>query len=402
MIKVLSVIASMDPVYGGPSQGLRNSIPEWSKLRVHAEVISLDDPSSSFLQKDPFKIYAIGEGKTVWKYNPRLYKWLVQYIADYDVVLVHGLWLYHGYAARKALQRIKKNRSVATKFPRLFVMPHGMLDPYFQLAPDRKLKAIRNWFYWKLVESKLINTAEGLFFTCEEELLLARKSFTPYKPKKEINVSYGIARPPTFISEMKDELEIKCPQIINKKYFLFLSRIHPKKGIDLLIKAYNKVANSVHTDGNKFSLPHLIVAGPGIDTHYGKQMQKMAEGQEIHFPGMLSGLSKWGAFYGCEAFILPSHQENFGIAVAESLACSKPVLISNQINIWKEIKNSNAGIIENDTEQGVENLLYKWLGMPDSAKEQMSINAYNCYQENFDVAASAGKLVKEVNRAFEK
>jgi hypothetical protein len=81
----------------------------------------------------------------------------------------------------------------------------------------------------------------------------------------------------------------------------------------------------------------------------------------VHAVDMLSGAAKWGALYGCEAFVLPSHQENFGIAVVEALACGKPVLISDQVNIWREIVEDGAGLVEGDTEEGVEKLLRNFL-----------------------------------------
>ena len=64
----------------------------------------------------------------------------------------------------------------------------------------------------------------------------------------------------------------------------------------------------------------------------------------VYWPGMLRGNLKWGSFYSCEAFILPSHQENFGIAVAEALACGKPVLLSNKVNIAAEIERDGVGL----------------------------------------------------------
>ena len=92
-----------------------------------------------------------------------------------------------------------------------------------------------------------------------------------------------------------------------------------------------------------------MIAGPGLDTAFGREMRQLAESlcpqpstltpqPAVFFPDMLTGDAKWGALYGCEAFVLPSHQENFGIAVVEALACGKPVLISNQVNIWREIE----------------------------------------------------------------
>src|SRR5690606_13654692 len=143
----------------------------------------------------------------------------------------------------------------------------------------------------------------------------------------------------------------KCPEVRSKKYWLFLSRIHQKKGVDMLISAYVKL-KTLYPD-----IPDLVIAGPGSETTSGKSLRRAAEGQNIHFPGMLTGNAKWGAFYGAECYILPSHQENFGIAIVEALACAKPVLISDQINIWREIKNGEGGLISRDTEKGVYALL---------------------------------------------
>ena len=88
----------------------------------------------------------------------------------------------------------------------------------------------------------------------------------------------------------------------------------------------------------------------------------------VFWPGMLGGDAKWGAIYHSEALVLFSHQENFGIAVVEALACEKPVLISNQINIWREIESDGAGLVGDDTPEGAENVLRRWAGL--SIEEQ--------------------------------
>src|SRR5690606_26372536 len=196
-------------------------------------------------------------------------------------------------------------------------------DPWFQRDKSRRLKAFRNEIYWRLTEKKTVNQADGLLFTCHQELLLARETFKGYKPKQELNVGYGIQAPPTYTEKSMP------PALADKPYWLFLSRIHPKKGVDLLIRAYDELCSQ------SSGVPDLVIAGPA-DSDYARQMIEIAEDNpKIHFAGMLQGDAKWGALYGCEAFILPSHQENFGIAVVEALACSKPVLISDQVNIWR-------------------------------------------------------------------
>lgn len=389
-MKVLRVIPSMDPASGGPCQGLRNIIPSLVEKGVQNEVVCLDDPGAAFIGKDPFIIYALGPSKTAWQYSERLLPWLFENIEKYDVVVLHGLWLYHGYALRKVIKELSKNKTKKRRHvPRFFVMPHGMLDPYFQKAGERKIKAIRNAIYWKLIERKIINEADGVLFTCEAEKELAGQSFNPYHPVKEINIGYGIQHPPAFNNTMVHAFQGKCPQVIGEQFLLFLSRIHEKKGVDHLLEAYEHVL--VHTETqNKLLIPKLVIAGPGMDTAYGRQLQNIVDASpvlkhNVVFPGMLSGDAKWGAFYACDAFILPSHQENFGIAVVEALSCGKPVLISNQVNIWHEIAENNAGLVGDDTTGGVKQLMSSWIGMTEAAKVAMGVNALKCFENDYTI-----------------
>lgn len=405
-MNLLRVINTMDPAFGGPCQGIRNSVPELEKHGVHNEVVCLDDPAASFLGKDPFQIHAIGPSQGPWSYSAKLIPWLLDNLGRFDAVIIHGLWLYHGYGAAKALRRFKSiqvNSKKKAKTPKLFVMPHGMLDPYFQRAPERKLKAIRNWMYWKLIESKVINEADGLLFTCEAELLLAREPFRPYFPKREINVGYGIQTPPQYIPAMREAFLQKCPDLKDGSYILFLSRIHEKKGADLLIEAYSEFVSKIsEAAGQHNPRAQLVIAGPGLETPYGQRIQElvMKNGEIkdlVFFPGMLSGDAKWGAFYGCEAFILPSHQENFGISVAEALACGKPVLISNQVNIWKEIREAGGGIVADDTATGTENLLVHWGNLSREEKLEMGRNANHAFKEKFAIGPAANSLLRAVS-----
>ncbi|MEO6731466.1 MAG: glycosyltransferase [Ferruginibacter sp.] len=383
----------MHPDSGGTSQGIRNIIPELEKLGLHNEVVCLDDPSNQSNVKDPFLIIALGPAKGPWQYNAKLIPWLVDNLDRFDIIIINALWLYHGYAFRKALNQYKKlhEDQKNLKCPKFFVMPHGMLDPYFQKDSERKIKAIRNWIYWKLIESKLVNSADGVLFTCQSELQLAREPFRPYNPKREINIGYGTELPPSYHEDMKAAFLEKCPQVKDQPFILFLSRIHEKKGVDLLIEAYSTLLNEPG------AFPKLIIAGPGLDSEYGKKMMKLVSVSKtlkdtVFFPGMLAGQAKWGAFYLCEAFILPSHQENFGIAVVEALACGKPVLISNQVNIWHEIVENNAGMVEEDTVSGVEKLLRRWHHLPLDEKKAIKERAYSCFLNNFSIHLSAKKF----------
>lgn len=415
-MRVLRIISSMDPANGGPCQGIRNSIPALEKLGVHNEVVCLDAPAAPFLREDPFAITALGAGRGSWCYSPNLLPWLLQHLPRFDAVIVHGLWQYHGYATQKALRLLQKAQlpyvGESTNLPALFVMPHGMLDPYFQRAPGRKLKSLRNLLYWWLLEQKLINRAEGVLFTCSSELELAREPFRPYHPKRELNIGYGILSPPAYTSGMQAAFLEKCPILRNEPFLLFLSRVHEKKGVELLLRAYLRMLRrhrqaglAVSVGGKLVSklqaatapqgkLPKLVIAGPGQDTPYGKSLQHLAREykEDVVFTGMLSGDAKWGAFHAAEAFVLPSHQENFGIAVVEALACRKPVIISDQVNIWREIEAGGGGLVAADTLAGITELLEYWVSLSVKDKIDMGQQARHVYEEHFAIGPAAARM----------
>ncbi|MFD2573290.1 glycosyltransferase [Spirosoma soli] len=397
--KVLHVVAGMDPKTGGVCQAIRTIIGGLSELGIESEVASADAPNAAYIADYTFPIHTLGPAGGSWQYSAHLLPWLIDNMGRYDVVIVHGLWLYHSYAARKAMQQLKRSQSASHTLPKLLIMPHGMLDPWFQEAKGRKIKALRNWLYWKVIEDKVVNEADGMLFTCEEELLLARKPFRPYHPSQEINVGYGIASSPTYTSAMTTAFLEKCPELENAPYWLFLSRIDVKKGVDLLVKAYANVWTESQKTGRQ--IPKLVIAGPGQDTAYGKSIhQLVAETpgltDAVIFPGMLTGNAKWGAFYNCQAFILPSHQENFGIAVVEALACGKPVLISNQVNIWREIESAGGGLVAPNSVAGTQQLLQQWVDLPTDAKQTMERQARYAFEQHFYIKPAATRMAKAI------
>lgn len=378
----------MDPISGGPCQGIRNLTPLLHEYGHTVEVVCLDDRDSEYLNSETIKVHALGQGQKLWRYHPKLLPWLNENIPRFDAVILNGLWLYPGYALSKATRY--------PEAPPYFIFPHGMLDPWFQVAAERRAKAIRNWFYWKLIEQRVVSRAAALFFTCAEEMQLARQTFRPYRPQREINVGYGIESPPRYRKEMTAAFLEKCPGLKEgQPYYLFLGRIHPKKGIDLLIKAYAAICNEAN-GSRPAARPPLVIAGPGMETPFGQAMQKLAANlctpDSVFWPGMLTGDAKWGAIYDCETFVLPSHQENFGIAVAEALACGKPVLISEQINIWREIKEDGAGLVSRDTVEGTIWLLRHWNSLTSEAKTTMAHAAKSSFAKRYSVVSSARSL----------
>jgi len=396
-VKLLHVTASLDPTKGGVAEAVKSFISIAEHYPIVNEVATLDLPGADYFQSEITTVYPLGPSHGFLRHSPTLLPWLIENIKRFDAIIINGLWSYHSYAVWKVVKKLKNNNQ---KTPLVFVMPHGMLDPYFQRAKDRWLKAIRNRIYWQLIERKIVNDADGLLFTCATELLLARETFHFYKPKKEYNVGYGIKNPPLFSANMNQAFNQACPGLNNEPYLLFLGRIDVKKGVDLLVKAYILLYRAKKMLGEK--VPKLVIAGPKLNSDFCERIiNEIAQfpeiSQEIIMPGMLTGDAKWGAFYSCEAFILPSHQENFGIAVVEALACSRPVIISNQVNIWSEISKAGAGIIGNDDLEGVEYMLKTWFTLTKDKQKQMGANALLAYQNHFTLGETAREMINVIS-----
>ena len=122
--------------------------------------------------------------------------------------------------------------------------------------------------------------------------------------------------------------------------------------------------------------------------------------EETRF-GRWRGDAKWGAFRGAEAFILPSHQENFGIVVAESLACGVPVLLSDKVNTWREVLEGEAGYVAPDDEAGTVRLIRTWLQTPPEMRAKMRRNAEQVFQSSFEIGAAARDMLTKVHDAVE-
>lgn len=422
-MNVLHIISSMDPRLGGVCQALKTLAGRLVEKGVYCEIASLDDPYQPFLSETGVRINALGPAKSPWQYSSRFVPWLNKNLGRFNVVVLHGLWLYSSYAAYRAVRLFNKRNQIAhgPSCPkvRFYVMPHGMLDPYFQKAPERRLKAIRNYFYYKLIEQKVINKADEIFFASAEECRLAATTFKPYHPRRTRIIGLGIEPPPASTLQMQLAFAKLCPNLGKSPYLLYLGRIHEKKGLDLLIHAYANHVRSAFCyfqrctgilahfeqpvirmkDKFEKSVLHLVVAGPGLDSAYGRYILDLLSRRPelkglVHFPGMLTHDAKWGAFYGCEAFVLTSHQENFGIAIVEALACAKPVLISDQVNIWKEVKASGGGLITQDTLMGVHHVLQQWTRLSKTAKLKVSRQARLTYLKNFSVDGIANRLIE--------
>ena len=180
------------------------------------------------------------------------------------------------------------------------------------------------------------------------------------------------------------------PELKGKKLLLYLGRVTPKKGLDILIEAFART--SAKDIGYQ-----LVIAGPDNPAWKAvieRQASSLGVARHMTWTGLLTDDQKWGAFYAADAFCLPSHQENFALGVTEALACGLPVLISNKVNIWREIDSARAGFVGNDDVSETTLSLERWLSLSAHEQDDMRKRARACFEHSFTIEAAAQLLVR--------
>ena len=370
-LRILQLVQTLDPRVGGVAPAVL-ALSRGLAVRGHkVEILVLDDSNCRWLADIDLTVHPLGTGSTNYRYSTKLMPWLRQHGDNYDRVIVHGLWQYVSFAAWRRYAR--------TSTP-YFVFPHGMLDPWFKRTFP--LKHLKKWLYWPWAEYRVLRDASAVIFTSEEERLQAQQSFWLYRCREKIS-PLGINAPAPLSVQPSQKFFGQFPISPDKKVLLFLGRLHPKKGCDLVIDAFRKLnpANTV-----------LVLAGPD-QIGWEKELRARAEDLPVVFTGMLQGELKQAAFARADAFILPSHQENFGMSVVEALAAGLPVLISNRVNIWREVEGDHAGYVETDDLSGTTRLIERWLGTAEEDRQVMRANARNCFTNRFEINRAVDSLL---------
>ncbi len=385
-MRLLQVAGTLNPAYGGPCVVVNQLTRSLTDLGHSIDVVTLDPPSAPWLTDLPGPPRAFGPALGKYGYSRHLRLWLERRAPDYDAVTVHGIWQYQSQAVRAACTK--------TGVP-YFLFVHGALDPWFRKRyPGKHAKKA---LYWRALEHRALRDAQAVLYTCEEERRLAKTSFTPYQAREAV-VGLGIEEPPGDPTLQCEAFLSANPHLRDKRILLFLGRLHPKKGCDLLIEAFSQVC---HRDERL----HLVVAGPDESgTEAGLRMlaESLRVGDRVTWIGMLNEDAKWGAYRAADAFVLTSHSENFGIVIAEALACGLPVLLSDKVNIWREIERSAAGLVEGDTADGATSLLNRWIDLSDTDRAEMRQRAQVCFLENFEAQGAARGFVESLTDAIGK
>ena len=381
-MRILHVIRGMRPEDGGPLEGLLRMVETFTRRGNDVEIVTLESQEEVARRAIPFPVTAMGKGIGRYGYNPKLAPWLRQNAGRFDCVIVHGLWNYSSFGSWRAL------RNLSTPY---CIFVHGMMSPWFR--EHYPLKHLKKQAFWLLAEGRVLRDARYVLFTCDEERLSARNVFRGFR-YRECVPGYGTADPTGDADSQKSEFLATFPALKDKRFFLFLGRIHSVKGCDLLIEAF---AESLSTLPSDFD---LAIAGPdpsGKIPGLKKLAERLGISDRTHWLEMLEGDLKWGALRAADALIHPSHHENFGMVIAEAMACGTPVLISDKVNIWREVVKSQGGVVEPDTVEGTRKLICRFLALSGGELAQMKTAARQGFLQYFNVEQSARNLLKLIS-----
>jgi glycosyltransferase involved in cell wall biosynthesis len=345
-MKVLHVISGIDPRGGGPAEALRGLVTAQAanglNVRVLATFAHGDDLGfAAALQARGVTVRLVGPCRGRLGRHPDLSAAAAEAVAAADVVHIHALW--------EEVQHQAARTARLTEKPYL-IRPCGMLDPW-SLRQSRLKKSL--YLFWRL--RRHLNAAEALHFTSDAEhtgtVSLRLRPRAIVEPNG-IDVSEYADLPARGTFRQRWALP-KARTVL-----LFLGRLHPKKGLDLLLPAFARI------EGDSL----LVVAGPsepGYQRGLKAEAARLGIADRVLFTGMLLGEDKLAAYVDADLFVLPSYQENFGMAVAEALAAGLPVVISDQVNIHAEVAAAGAGgVVPTDTTAlAVE--LARWTGDPE-------------------------------------
>jgi glycosyltransferase involved in cell wall biosynthesis len=260
-----------------------------------------------------------------FKYSRPFAKWLDQHVSEFDLVHIHAVFNHACVAAARACRK----HGVP-----YIVRPLGTLDPW-----SMKQKRLRKKLFWHVDIKRMLTNASAIQYTAKREQQAVEAS---------LNLNHGIVVPLGVEASWADPtsseaLLSESLRLDGHPYVLVLSRLHPHKALDVLLNAFLSLLKR-----KEFQSWRLVLAGEGPPEYVAK-LKRIVEEQHatefVVFSGWLEGKQKEAALRNASLLALPSHHENFGLCVMESLACAVPVLISPHVNIAPEIEATGAGWI---------------------------------------------------------
>lgn len=355
-MRILIVIPALSSVYGGPSKSVVELAQALGSLGLGVDIVAtnasgstkLEVPLYTWLTEKSYRIKYFPYWNLLdYKISLSLSRWLFQHVADYDLVHTNAIFSYPVLPAYWACQR---------HLIPYIVTPHGMLEPW-----ALSYKAWKKRFYYTLFEKPALRRASAIH-------LLA---FTEAERTKALNLKAPLVVLPNGIDRQDFEtlpdpklFYEKFPETRNKTLILFLGRVDPKKGLDLLSVAFTKV----HA---QFPQTHLIIAGPDNIGFLPTARSYFAQAgclDAVTFTGMLTGSIKYAALASARLYVAPSYSEGFSMSVLEGMASGLPCVITTGCNFPEALAAQAAYVVNIDADE-IANALIECLSNPQQAKE---------------------------------
>ncbi|WP_392534668.1 hormogonium polysaccharide biosynthesis glycosyltransferase HpsP [Nostoc sp. C117] len=385
-MKILQIVPSISLIYGGPSQMVLGLAPALVKEGVEVTILTtdsngdngqipLDVPLNYPIQQDGYEIiYFRCAPFRRYKFSLDLLKWLKGHAHEFDIAHIHALFSPISSAAATVCRQ--------QKLPYI-LRPLGTLDPA-DLEKKKQLKQL----YAAIIERQNLAGAAAIHFTSVQEAKISER-FGVSTP--DLVIPLGVIPPQSPVNNVSSQLEI--PKDV--PLLLFMSRIDPKKGLNLLIPALEKLL----VMGYKF---HFVLAGTNPqDADYEKNIVSQIENSPLRshttITGFVTGELKVSLLQAADLFVLPSYYENFGIAVAEAMVAGIPVIISDQVHICQQIRDSESGWVGATDVQVLVELLQAALQNP-TERQRRGLNAQKYASENFSWDA----IAKQTIQAYQK
>jgi glycosyltransferase involved in cell wall biosynthesis len=369
---VLQVIPAVAQRYGGPSQAIFEMCRALKKRGLDVLIATTDvdgrarlpvQTGSKIEYRGVPAIFFRGLGER-FNYSPSLGRWLAAGASGFAVVHIHAVFSHPCIAAARACHK--------HNIPYI-VRPLGSLDPW-----SMQQKPLRKRLMWQMAAGRMLREAASIHYTTDEERRLAEAS---------LGLDHGVVIPLGVDIDAIQGAPVEAtfrehhPALGDRPYVLALSRIHPKKNIELLIEVFLEL-----TKRPELSQWRLVIAGEG-DLSYLARLRALAESSEaIIFAGWIEGAMKTSAIQQASLLASPSRQENFGVAAAEALACGVPVVVSEHMNLASEIARANAG----------------WVASLERADFSRVLADAMMSGEERQRRGRAGKLFVEENLSWEK
>ena len=360
-MRVLHVIPSVSEHSGGPAQAIGPMCQALQKQGIDVVIATTDDeveisefeftnghsglPPQYTIKGVPTHFFPVQWGGS-FKYSRSMAGWLDTNVARFDVVHIHAVFNHACLAAARACRK--------HDVPYI-VRPLGTLDPW-----SMKQKSLRKSVFWKLAAKRMLTDASVVHYTSRAEREATESS---------LGLSDGAIVPLGIDAEAvnsclgQEGFEREFPELASHPYVLVLSRLHPKKGLDVLLKAFLSLQWTAGSPAWR-----LVLAGDGPAEYIAELKAIVSEHNAervVFFPGWLSAERKNAVLHRAGLLALPSYQENFGVCVMEAMACGVPVLVSPHVSLSNEISAAGAGWVVGVDVEELRTTLAEVVGSPE-------------------------------------